>query len=61
VFGTAVGMSLIGVVMRKLGRQSPLVILLAFVLGISAVAVIYFGIIALVIEGGDYLEFGNVC
>lgn len=44
ILGTLLGMSLLESVMKKLGRQSPLVILLSFILGISAVAVPAFGV-----------------
>lgn len=45
VFGTVVGMNAVKTVMAKLGRQSPLVILLTIVMGISALAVVVFGIV----------------
>ena len=44
VVGTLVGMQLIERLMKKWDRQSPLVILLAFILGIRAFAVLYFGV-----------------
>jgi len=44
VMGTLIGMYLLNKMMKKLGRQSPLVMLLTFILGISAVAVPYFGL-----------------
>jgi len=43
IFGTVCGMIALDKFMKKIGRSSPLVFLLAFVLGISAVAVPYFG------------------
>ena len=43
VFGSVIGMHSLNYVMRKLGRQSPLVMLLTFILGVSAIAVPYFG------------------
>ena len=44
ILGTLLGMALLNSVMKKLGRQSPLVILLSFILGISAIAVPIFGL-----------------
>ena len=44
VLGTLLGMALLNSVMKKLGRKSPLVILLSFILGISAIAVPVFGL-----------------
>jgi len=41
--GALVGLSVVSSVMKKLGRQSPIVILLSFVLGISALSVPIFG------------------
>ena len=43
VIGGIIGMLSLKYVMRKLGRQSPLVILLAVILGISTTGVLYFG------------------
>lgn len=43
IFGTIIGMSILNTCMRRIGRQSPLVFLLTFILGISALAVPYFG------------------
>lgn len=43
IFGTLIGMFVLKKFMNKIGRQSPLVILLAFILGISSVAVPFFG------------------
>ena len=47
--GTIIGMKLINFAMSRMGRQSPLVALLTFVLFIAAIAVVYFGIIELVL------------
>lgn len=44
ILGTIVGMVLLNTIMKKLGRQSPLVILLSFILGISALSVPIFGL-----------------
>jgi uncharacterized membrane protein YfcA len=44
VIGTLLGMFLLNTIMKRLGRKSPLVILLSFILGISAVAVPIFGL-----------------
>jgi uncharacterized membrane protein YuzA (DUF378 family) len=44
VFGTIVGMLSLNVVMKMLGRQSPLVMLLVLIFAISVIAVPYFGI-----------------
>jgi len=44
VLGTLIGMALLNTLMKKLGRKSPLVILLSFILGISAIAVPVFGL-----------------
>lgn len=44
VFGTIIGMSILNTCMHRLGRQSPLVFLLSFILGISALSVPYFGL-----------------
>ena len=43
IFGTILGMWLLNNVMKRMGRQSPLVFLLSFILFISAVATPYFG------------------
>ena len=43
LIGTFSGMKLLDKLMKKLNRQSPLVMLLTLVLGISAFAVPYFG------------------
>jgi len=61
VLGTLIGMFGINNIMKKLGRQSPLVMLLAFVLAISAVAVIYFGVFKIISDGGDLIVWGNIC
>jgi hypothetical protein len=37
-------MALLNTMMKKMGRKSPLVILLSFILGISAIAVPIFGL-----------------
>ena len=44
ILGTILGMILLKNLMSKLGRQSPLVILLSFILGISAISVPIFGL-----------------
>ena len=44
VLGSVAGMLLLEKVMKKLGRQSPLVMLLCLMLGISCLAVPFFGI-----------------
>jgi uncharacterized membrane protein YfcA len=62
VVGAIIGMNMVNAVMRKLGRQSPLVILLTFLLGISAVAVIILGIVPLLKNSDDTLmDYGSVC
>jgi uncharacterized membrane protein YfcA len=60
IIGTIAGMSLVDKVMRKLGRQSPLVMLLAFILLISAIAVPYFGVKELKVVENLWL-FGSIC
>jgi hypothetical protein len=42
---TAIGMSMMNWVLKKIGRQSPLTMLLTFILGLSACFLLYFGII----------------
>ena len=44
IIGTVVGMLILKNLMNKLNRQSPLVILLSFILGISAISVPIFGL-----------------
>jgi uncharacterized membrane protein YfcA len=62
IVGTIIGMKTVKTVMAKLGRQSPLVILLTFVLGISGVAVVVFGIIPILKENqGNMWEYGSIC
>lgn len=61
IVGTVAGMQMFGIVMKKLGRQSPLVMLLAFMLGISAVAVVYFGVFEIIEAGGNFWLLGNIC
>jgi uncharacterized membrane protein YuzA (DUF378 family) len=58
VLGTLIGMFLLNTIMKKLGRKSPLVILLSFILGISAIAVPIFGLQQL---PKDPWAFGNIC
>lgn len=60
ILGTMLGMFLLQKLMKKLRRQSPLVILLSFILGISAVAVPLFGYQQVENEA-DFFEFGSIC
>lgn len=58
VLGTLIGMGALNFVMAKLGRQSPLVMLLSFILGISAISVPVFGLQQL---PPNPWEFKNLC
>ena len=60
LIGTFVGMKVLDKVMKKLNRQSPLVMLLTLVLGMSALAVPYFGIDQLKDED-NLFEMGHIC
>ena len=44
MLGTIGGMKLLNVTIKKLGRQSPIVVILAIILGISAILIPYFGV-----------------
>jgi uncharacterized membrane protein YfcA len=61
ILGTLMGMVLLHKLMKKFDRQSPLVMLLAFILGLSAVATIYFGISSLDFDNKNTFEFGTIC
>lgn len=61
IFGTYAGMKLIDKLMKKWDRQSPLVFLLSFILGISATAVLYFGLADLDLQADSTYSFGNIC
>lgn len=45
VLGTIIGMKTLEKVMKKIDRQSPLVFMLFIILFLSAVGVLYFGLI----------------
>ena len=60
VVGSLIGMYLLEKIMKKLDRQSPLVILLSSILGISAIAVPVFG--SKQLEGKAHLwALGSIC
>lgn len=60
VFGSVIGMYLLNNFMRQSGRQSPLVFLLMFILGVSTIAVPYFGLKQL--KGKeDIWAMGHIC
>ena len=61
IVATIIGMSSVNKVIAKLGRQSPLVMLLTFVLGISALAVVVFGVIPLFFNDKPLMSFGSIC
>ena len=58
VIGTLLGMALMDKLMRKLKRESPLVFLLSLMLGLSAVAVVYFGLLPLDYKSELTYKFG---
>jgi len=58
VTGTLMAMTIFAWIMKKLGRKSPLVMLLSFVLGLSALAVLYFGFKFMPAKPW---EFSNMC
>ena len=60
VIGTIGGMILLDKVMKKFDRQSPLVMLLAFIMGISCIAVPYFGL-ARLDTSKDIWAMGSLC
>ena len=60
VLGTVTGMMLLEKLMVKFDRQSPLVMLLAFIMGISALAVPYFGLTKLDTSKNIW-ELGSLC
>ena len=60
VIGTIIGMQLLDRIMLKFDRQSPLVMLLAFIMGISAIAVPYFGIMK-IDNSKDIWAMGSLC
>lgn len=60
VCGTYLGMKALDKIMKKFDRQSPLVMLLAFIFVISVIAVPFFGVQQL--KGVDNLwELSNIC
>jgi len=58
VIGTILGMILLNTIVKKLGRQSPLVMLLCLIMCASAIAVPYYGLQDL---PDDMWEFGSIC
>ena len=63
-FGSVVGLIMLNKIMKKLNRQSPIIILLSFILGISALIVPIFGVIDfinLTDKGNNIWEFGSIC
>ena len=56
--GTIAGMYLLEKLMDRIARQSPLVMLLTLILGISAGAVPYFGLQQL---KDNKMEWGDIC
>ena len=60
VLGTITGMVALEKIMTKFDRQSPLVMLLAFIMGISALAVPYFGLTKLD-TSQDIWALGSLC
>lgn len=61
IVGTYGGMILIDKLMKKWDRQSPLVFLLSFILGLSAVAVLYFGLSGIDFSSDSSYALRNVC
>lgn len=61
IVGTYVGMWSVKGIMKKLGRQSPLVILLATMLGLSGLAVIIFNIVPEAQADKDHWSFRPFC
>ena len=63
--GTIGGMKLLNVTIKKLGRQSPIVVILALILGISAILIPYFGVKELLekIQANEpkIFTFGDFC
>ena len=58
ILGTIMSMTLFTWITTKLGRKSPLIMLLSFLLGLSVLAVIVFGIKFM---PENPWEFGNIC
>ena len=64
VFGSLLGLNLLEKINKKLNRQSPIVIVLAFVLGLSVVLVPIFGALDLkkqMDQGENIMEFKSIC
>ena len=61
VIGSIIGMKTMDLIMKKLGRQSPLVFLMVFMLGISALGVLYFGVLGLNYSDNKTYMWGTVC
>jgi hypothetical protein len=67
VLGSIAGMKMLKIFLKKWNRQSPIVFLLAFILGISALLIPIFGAIDLVkkVAKGDTgmisLKFDDLC
>ena len=63
--GTIGGMKLLNVTIKKLGRQSPIVVILAIILGISAILIPYFGVSELLdkikVNDPKIFTFGDFC
>jgi uncharacterized membrane protein YfcA len=61
VLGTYIGMVLLEKMMGKQNKQSYLVFLLSFVLGLSAVAVVFFGVGTLDLGSSKTWQYGSIC
>ena len=64
LMGSILGLNLLESMNKKLGRQSPIVIVLAFILGLSAILVPIFGAIDLraqIEQGINIMEFKSIC
>jgi len=65
MLGTIGGMKLLNVTIKKLGRQSPIVVILAIILGISAILIPYFGVSELLdkikVNDPKIFTFGDFC
>jgi uncharacterized membrane protein YfcA len=64
ILGSFLGMRLLSYVMKKYNRQSPIVMVLAGILGISALLIPIFGVMDLVDKssrGEDIFTFNSIC
>lgn len=61
ILGTVSGMMILDKIMAKYNRQSPLVFMLFLILFLSAVGVLYFGLIALDFDSDNIYKWGSIC